>query len=65
MKYIFRATLTLLLSIGFTAAFAGSWNTNAAGVLLDGYDAVSCQMQDLGVKGRARHAAQYDGVELK
>lgn len=44
------------------AVFAGDWNTDKQGVVLDGYDVVAYQTDDSAVKGSARYSLKYDGV---
>lgn len=46
------------------AVFAGDWNTNKAGVVLDGYDVVSYRNKDRAVKGSAKYSAKYDNVHF-
>ncbi len=51
--------LMLLLPI---SAFAGDWNTNKNGVVLDGYDVVSYRTDDKATKGLPKLYAKYDGA---
>lgn len=44
---------------------AGSWNTNADNVVLDGHDVVAYHTMDQAVKGGAGHSATYDGVKFQ
>jgi len=53
--------LTLLLPL---SAFAGDWNTNKKGIVLDGYDVVSYRTQAQAVKGSAKFSAEHDGVKF-
>ncbi len=48
-----------------SSSFAGAWNTNAENVVLDGYDVVAYRTADKPVKGAAKYAAKYDGVEFR
>ena len=41
---------------------AATWNTNAEGVVLDGYDVVAYRAHDRAEPGSPRHAAEYDGA---
>ncbi len=51
--------LMLLLPV---SAFAGDWNTNKNGVVLDGYDVVSYRTDDKATKGLPKLSAKYDGA---
>ncbi len=67
MKNILQPTviLSLLLTILLPlSVFAGNWNTNKNGVVLNGYDIVSYRTADHATKGSAKFAAKYDGVKF-
>jgi YHS domain-containing protein len=53
--------LTLLLPL---SAFAGEWNTNKAGIVLDGYDVVAYRTQAQAVKGSSQFTAEHNGVKF-
>jgi len=53
--------LLLMLLLPFSA-FAGDWNTNKNGVVLDGYDVVSYRTEDKATKGLPKLSAKYDNV---
>ncbi len=59
--------LSLLLVLVFllpVSAFAGDWNTNKKGVVLDGYDIISYRTKDQATRGSSNFAATYDGVKF-
>jgi len=67
MKVLSRFSLFISLFLLFflsSSVFAGSWNTNKNGVVLDGYDVVSYQTQDKAVKGSSKYSTEYDGVKF-
>ncbi len=53
--------LTLLLPL---SAFASEWNTNKAGVVLDGYDVVAYRTQAQAIKGSSQFTAKHDDVKF-
>jgi len=53
----------VLLSLG-NAVFAGSWNTNDKGVVLDGYDVVAYHSADKAVRGSDKYVATHDGAKF-
>ena len=42
--------------------FAGDWNTNKKGVVLDGYDVVSYRTEDRATKGSTEFVTVYGGA---
>lgn len=58
---IFSLLLAILLPF---SAFAGDWNTNKNGVVLDGYDIISYRTKDQAIKGSSKFAATYDDVKF-
>lgn len=66
MKNISRlpVILSLLLILLPLSVFAGKWNTNKNGVVLEGYDVVSYHTEDRAIKGLSRLATEYDGVKF-
>ncbi len=56
---IFSLFLIIFLPI---FAFAGDWNTNKNGVVLNGYDVVAYRTEDKAIKGSSNISATYDGV---
>ena len=58
------AKLAVLFILSISSAFAGTWNTNKANVVLDGYDVVAYRNVDKAIKGSARYTASYDGVKF-
>jgi YHS domain-containing protein len=60
-KLRFLASLLALLIFAVNVS-AGSWNTNADNVVLDGHDVVAYHTMDKAVKGSAGFSATYDGA---
>ncbi len=57
--------LSLILATLFPlSSFAGEWNTNKNGVVLDGYDVVSYRTDDRATKGSSKFVANYDGAKF-
>jgi YHS domain-containing protein len=56
-------SLLLILLLPFSV-FAGDWNTNKNGVVLDGYDIVSYRIDDKAIRGSSKLAAKYDNVRF-
>ncbi len=59
------AAVIAVFIVTTTSLFAGTWNTNAENVVLDGYDVVAYRTSDKPVKGSAKYATKYDGVEFR
>jgi len=59
-KLVCAVTLFILS----TALQAADWNTNKAGVVLDGYHVVAYRTQDQAVKGRPELRSTHDGVSF-
>ena len=59
----FANLLFLLIVLPFSL-LAGDWNTNKAGVVLDGFDVVSYREDDKAIKGSSKYAVKYDGVKF-
>jgi YHS domain-containing protein len=62
MKNTTRISSAIILLISSLSVFAGEWNTNKAGVVLDGYDVVAYHDSDAAIKGSPSYSAKYDGV---
>lgn len=58
------AKFAAVFILSISSAFAGTWNTNKANVVLDGYDVVAYRNADKAVKGSAKYASEYDGVKF-
>ncbi len=56
---------SILLLMSTALAHAGSWNTDANNVVLDGYDVVAYRNSDRAVKGSPDYTATYDGVKFQ
>ena len=46
------------------SSFAGEWNTNRNGVVLDEYGVVSYRNNDQAIKGSSKLSAKYDGSKF-
>lgn len=64
MKNKQALVLGILLAGASSIAVAGSWNTNADNVVLNGYDVISYRSLDKAVRGSAKFASTYDGVQF-
>jgi hypothetical protein len=67
MKNISRLAILLpliLVVLSPISSFAGEWNTNKNGVVLDGYDVVSYCTDDQAIKGSSELSAKYDGAKF-
>lgn len=53
---------SLIIVLCPLTVFAGDWNTNEQGVVLNGYDVVSYRTDDKAVEGSADFLAEHDGV---
>jgi len=67
MKKMLQRSTHLLLSMSVAIllpiqAFAGDWNTNQNGVVLDGFDVVSYRSDNKATKGSSNFKAKYDGA---
>jgi len=65
MKNIIRSTILkylFLILLLPSSVFAGEWNTNKNGVVLDGYDVVSYRTDDKATKGLPKLSVKYDSV---
>lgn len=54
--------LLLAMLLAPSLVFAGDWNTNKKGEVLDGYDVVAYHTKDKAVKGKPMFAVTYDGA---
>ena len=56
---VLASLIILLIPV---TVFAGDWNTNEEGVVLNGYDVVSYRTDDKAVEGSADFSVEYDGA---
>lgn len=64
MKNINQISSALVLLLSSLSTFAGEWNINQNGVVLDGYDVVSYRTNDRATKGSPKFSAIYDGAKF-
>jgi YHS domain-containing protein len=62
MKNSARISSAIILLISSLSVFAGEWNTNKEGVVLDGYDVIAYRDADGAIKGSPSYSAKHDGV---
>ncbi len=64
MRNSLKHCSSLVLLLASLSAFAGEWNTNEKGVVLDGYDVVSYRTVDRASKGSSKFSTIYDGAKF-
>lgn len=63
MKF-YKLTAFFLLSTLSFSLYAGDWNTNKSGVVLDGFDVIAYRTTDTALKGDKKYKVRYDGVDF-
>lgn len=63
MRYLIMHSLPAFMLLALSAmAAAGDWNTNDAGVVLDGFDVVAYRSADRAIKGTPDNRSSHDGA---